>query len=94
MKAENLGKEDHTFDAVRKLQVPTTVTKLRLFLGRCKVFRRLVIGIVRIKLPFSIRLHNSQAIELGSFTNKKLESLKTIKKKLIFPPLLSLPKSN
>lgn len=32
----------HTTDAIRKLQPPTSLTKLRSFVGLCSVFRRLV----------------------------------------------------
>lgn len=56
---------NHTTDEIREGKIPTTVTKVRSFLGLCNVFRRFVTNFTRISSPLPRRLNKTQAKDLG-----------------------------
>lgn len=94
IKPGKLGVTNHAEDSTRKLQGPITVTDLKLFLGRCSVFRRFVLNFLRITSPLLKRLCGIQAKNLGPLTKEELEVLEPLQGKLIAPPVLTFLKSN
>lgn len=72
-----LEMEEHIADPIYKLKVPTTMTELRLFLGRCYVSRRFVPKIRTISSPLSKWLCRSQVKELGILIEEKLSAVET-----------------
>lgn len=94
MKSGKLGVANRTADAFRKLQVPTTVTELKSFLGLRNVFRRFVPSFERIVSSLSKRLSMTQVKVLGRVSKHKIEALEKLKEQLTSWPVLTLPKSN
>lgn len=94
IKPGKLEAATHTVSAIRKLQIPTTVTDLISRLGVSNVFRQFLPSSARISSQLSKRLHKSQAKELASLIEEKLSTLETLKEKLLSPPVLTVPRSN
>lgn len=94
IKPGRLKVANHATDAIRKLEVTTTVTERRSFLGLISVFRRFVSNFARIASAISERLKKTEDKELGPFNEEELDPLETVKEKLILPAVFTLPKRN
>lgn len=84
---------NHTSHAIRELNTAATVTELSSFLGFFNVLRQCVPNFVRIACPLLRLLKRSQAKDQGLFEGDKLNALKSVKDRLITPPVLVLPRS-
>ena len=79
-------------DAIDKALPPRNATGMRSFLGLCNVYRRFVPNFSRITKPLNQRLTKGQPTKWGDLTNEETEAFKTLKTRLINPPVLALPK--
>ena len=83
---------EHTTDAIRQLQAPTNLTELRSFLGLCNVFRRFVPNFARIAAPLNRKLRKGEPTVFGPLNEEEMGALEELKKRLIEPPILTLPR--
>ena len=73
---------------------PRNNTQLRSFLGAANVYRRFVTGYSGIARPLNAMLRKDAEPDWDSPTNDELEAFETLKRKLVAPPILGLPKAN
>lgn len=92
--SEKLEVAKHKAVAIRKLQIPTTVTKLRSSLIPCNVFRIFLPNFARIESLLSKCFCKSQDKELGPLTKEELTALETRKEKFISLPVITGPNNN
>lgn len=81
----------HATIAIKQLQEPRNVTKLRSYLGLCSVFRRFVPNFARIAASLNRKLRKDQPKEFGTLNDDERCAMKTLQEKLISPPILVLP---
>ena len=81
-------------EAVEGFKEPRTQTDLRSFLGLCNVYRRFVPNFARTAAPLNALLRKGCPVEILSFTIEQTEALELLKKALIKPQVLRLPKSD
>ena len=79
-------------DAIRDAVFPRTLTQVRSFLGACNVYRRFVKGFARIAKPLNDMLRKDATNDFDNPTEEQLEAFETLKKALVTPPILALPK--
>ena len=75
-------------------QFPRNTTQLRSFLGAGNVYLRFVTGYLGIARPLNAMLRKDAEPDWDSPTNDELEAFETLKRKLVTPPILGLPKAN
>ena len=75
-------------------QFPRNTTQLRSFLGAANVYRRFVTGYSGIARPLNAMLRKDAEPDWDSPTNDELEAFETLKRKIITPPIVGLPKAN
>ena len=75
-------------------QFPRNTTQLRSFLGAANVYRRFVTGYSGIARPLNAMLRKDAETDWDSPTNDEIEVFEAIKRKLVTPPILGLPKAN
>ena len=75
-------------------QFPRNTTQLRSFLGAPNVYRRFVTGYSGIARPLNAMLRKDADPDWDSPTNDEREAFETLKRKLVTPPILELPKGN
>ena len=75
-------------------QFPRNTTQLRSFLGAANLYRRVVTGYSGIARPLNAVLRKDVEPDWDSPTNDELDAFKTLKRKLVAPPILGLPKAN
>lgn len=80
----------HTTGAIKGLKTSRNVTELKWFLGLCNVFRRFVPTFGRIVSPHNDKWRKDQQINF-ELNEKVLEVMKSLQKKFILPPVLTLP---
>ena len=73
---------------------PKNTTQLRSFLGATNVYRRFVAGYSGIARPLNGMLRKDAEPDWDWPTPDQLESFETLKRKLVTPPTLGLPKTN
>lgn len=84
---------EHTTDAVVKLIGSTVQMKLCSFLGLCKVSRRFVPNFTHVAVPLKKKLGKDHLKYFGTLEDKMSASAMKIKKALISPTVLALPKT-
>lgn len=94
IKTEKLEMTNHTADAFRKLNLPPTANELSLFLRLCNVSSWFEPSFTRDALPLSKRPRKTQAKKLGPFTEEEPKTMRMLKEKPTFLPVLALPKDN
>lgn len=92
LRPNRLEVSNHTADAIRELNVPTTVTELRSFLELSNMLRRFVPNFAGIVSPLFKWFKKNQDKELGTLNEEELNAFGNLKEKLISPPVLTLPK--
>ena len=75
-------------------QFPHNTTQLRSFLGAANVYRRFVTGYSGIARPLNAMLRKDAEPDWDSPTNDEIDAFETLKRKLVTPPILGLPKAN
>ena len=75
-------------------RLPRNNAQLRPFLGAANVYRRFVTGYSGISRPLNAILRKDAEPDWDSPTNDVLEAFETLKRKLVTPPILGLPKAN
>ena len=83
--------DPHKVEAVAKWEQPTTVTKVRIFLGLTGYYRRFIEGFSKIAGPLH---HLTRKGVNFDWTDKCEESFQTLKEKLTSAPVLTLPEGN
>jgi RNase H-like domain found in reverse transcriptase len=78
---------------IRTVQPPSTQSELRSLLGLCNVYRRFVPGFAKIASPLNALLRKGESPQLGPFDKNQLEACRTLKEKIISPPILLLPRA-
>ena len=78
-------------EAVANWEQPTTVTKVRSFLGLAGYYRRFIEGFSKIAGPLHCLTRKGVKFE---WTDKCEESFQTLKEKLTSAPVLTLPEGN
>lgn len=85
--------ESCTIDAICSLQAPSNITGLRSFIGLCSVFCCIVPNCARIAAPISRKSRKDQPHVYTKSSEEELEALRTLKEKLMSPPVLALLRS-
>ena len=75
-------------------QFPRDTTQFRSILGAANVYRRFVTVYSGIERPLNAMLRKDAEPDWDSPTNDELEAFETLKRKLVTPPILGLPKAN
>ena len=75
-------------------QFPRNTPQLRSFLRAANVYRRFVTGYSGVARPLNAMLWKDSDPGWDSPTNVELEAFETLKRKLVAPPILGLPKAN
>lgn len=83
----------HTTDAVRELQTPINLTKLRSFLGLRNVFRRFVSKFARLAAPLNKNLRKDNLAAFAVLNDKETQPMNALNDALMLPPVLALPNS-
>ena len=83
-----------TCNAVRQAKPPQTQTELRSFLGLCNVYRRFVPNFARIAAPLNKKLMKDQPTNFETLSAEEYDAFQTLKRRLIEPPILALPKGS
>ena len=73
---------------------PKNTTQLRSFFGAANVYRRFVAGYSGIAPPLNGMLRKDAEPDWDSPTPDQLQAFETLKRKLVTPPILRLPKTN
>ena len=74
-------------------QFPRNTMQLRSFLGAANVYRCFVTGYSGIARPLNAMLWKDAEPDWDSSTNDELDAFGTLKRKLVAPPILGLPKA-
>jgi hypothetical protein len=80
--------DDSKFDVIKNFPVPTTVKRVRSYLGLCGYYRRFVKGFSQITAPLRALLKNDAVFNWTPECQQAFEQLKTA---LITAPVLALP---
>ena len=88
-----LGVAEKNTDALRGAPCPTTQTELRSFLGLCNVYRRFVPHFSSLAAPLNAYLTKGKPPLLGKLSDAAISAFETLRKKLLSPPVLALPRS-
>ena len=80
-------------EAVKCFKKPTTETELRSFLGLCNVYRRFVPNFARSAAPLYAFLRKGCTTELPPFNEEQSAAFELLKKALLSPPILRLPRA-
>ena len=80
-------------DAVKRFKEPTMQTELRSFLGLCNVYRRFVPNFARTADPLNAFLKKGCTTELPPFNEEQSAAFELLKKALLSPPILRLPRA-
>ena len=78
--------------SIERAQPPRNQTELRSFLGMCNVYRRFVKGFAKIAAPLNRKTGKDQPFEFEVLTDEEYEAFEELKKRLISPPILALPR--
>ena len=81
-------------EAVKRFKGPTTQTELRSFLGLCNVSRRFVPNFARTSAPLNAFLKKGCTTELPPFNEEQSAAFELLKKALLSPPILRLPRAD
>ncbi len=79
-------------DAIQGFKVPTTQTELRSFLGLCNVYRRFIPNFARIAAPLTELLKKEHGPSVPQLSEGQLAAFGLLKKALVSPPVLRLPR--
>lgn len=79
--------------AIEGFREPRNQTPVRSFLGLCNVYRRFVPNFERVTAPLNAMLQNAYDFELPAFTEDQRRAFELLKRALIKPPVLQLPRS-
>ena len=79
-------------DAIHEAEFPRDMTQLRSFLGACNVFRRFVKGFAKIAGPLNNMLRKDVDPDFDNPTDEQLTAFEALKKALVEPPVLALPR--
>lgn len=82
----------NTQHATKEAKLPTDQNKLRYFLGLWNFFRRVFPNFPRVGSPLNSLFENNKPTYIGSLTDKEYEAFDILKRKLIEPQILVLPK--
>ena len=83
-----------TCKAVEGFPEPRTITDVRSFLGLCNVLRRFVKDFGRIAAPLNAMLKKDRPTTFDDITDNEREVFLELKKRLVSPPVLALPRPN
>ena len=81
-------------EALKCFKEPTTQTELRSFLGLCNVYRRFVPNFARTAAPLNAFLKKGCTTELPPFNEEQSAAFEQLKKALLSPPILRLPRAD
>ena len=87
----------YSSDATRTIEertFPEDLTQLRSFLGACNVYRRFVKNFAKVATPLSAMLRAGAQNDWKNPTESQIEAFEALKKVLVSPPVLALPKVN
>ena len=71
---------------------PGNQTEIESFLGMCNVYRRYVPNFARIASPLNAKTSKKQPYHIGTLSNEEFESFRELKRLLMNPPILGLPR--
>jgi len=86
--------QNKNVDALKHAQFPTTKTQLRSFLGMSNVYRRFVKNFAKRAKPLNALTRVEIPPDLPPPTDVAIAALEDPRNALLFPPVLSLPKTN
>ena len=78
--------------ALEEAKYPTNQTVVRSFLGMCNVYRRFVPNFSRIAAPLNKKLRKGEPTNFEVLNDEEYDAFSTLKKKLMSPPILALPR--
>jgi len=81
-------------DALKHAKFPTTKTQLRSFLGMCNVYRRFFKDFAKQAKPLNAQTRADIPPDQPPPTDVAIAAFEDIRKALLCPPVLSLPKAN
>ncbi|CDF36412.1 unnamed protein product [Chondrus crispus] len=87
-----LSVADTAADALKTFTFPRTFTQVRSFLGACNVYRRFVDGFAKIARPLTDMTRKDSDPDLYNPTDLQLQAFENLKKCMIAPPILALPR--
>lgn len=79
-----------TTDSNKRLEEPRNVTELRILLGLWNLFKRFALNITHRAAPLNRKLKEKPK-KFGPLNNEDRKATKTVREKLISPPILALP---
>ena len=85
---------NETVDALKHATFPTTKTQLKSFLGMCNVYRRLFTDFAKRSKPLNALTRTEVPSELPKPSDAALAAFEDLRKALLKPPILALPKAN
>lgn len=80
-----------TTEAILTLRYRKNVSKMIFFLGFCNVYRRFILGFVKIGSPLNMRLRTGRSLQFKLNTTER-EAVDELRNTPISPPDLALPK--
>ena len=86
-----LSVADMVADAFKTFTFPRTLTQVRLFLGACNVYR-FVKGFAKIARPLTDMTRKDSDPDIYNPMAAKLQAFENLKKCMIAPPILALPR--
>lgn len=86
----NLEVATQTSDAIRDFKEPCNVAELSSFLDLCSAFRQSIPTFARITNQLNKKLCENQPQTFDNLTDDERTAMRTLKKRLISPPILSL----
>ena len=78
--------------AVERARAPTNQTELRSFLGMCNVEQRFVQGLAKIAAPLNRKTGDNPPFEFEVLTDTQYAAFEELKRRLVSPPILTLPR--
>jgi len=85
---------NETVDALKHATFPTTKTQLKSFLGMCNVYRRFFKDFAKRSKPLNALTRAEVPSELPKPSCAALAAFEVLRKALLEPPILALPKAN
>jgi hypothetical protein len=79
--------------ALKTAKPPTAQSELRSFLGLCNVYHRFVAGFAKIAAPLNFLLRKGESPQLDYLSEEQLAAFETLRKRLLDPPILALPRA-